>query len=101
MSHNWSFSVRIAKQFRDKYSRASHFFSVMYNTNTFYSAKIFYYDQKRWELYKKCVIQIDRLILKADYSPARPEDIELLKQKVRHMMSPVGPDVTKLPKNGI
>lgn len=87
MSYNSAFSLKIAGQFRDCYPRASYFFNIMYGTNVFYSAKLFRFQQKKWELYKKCVIKIHYLISRADFYPTNPQDISLLKQKTRHMMS--------------
>ncbi len=85
--YNFTYSIRIAGQFRDCYPRASYFFNLMYGTNIFYSAKLFQFQQKKWNLFKKCVIKLDGVLRSADYSPSLPADITLLKQKVRHMMA--------------
>lgn len=99
MPYNSSFSLKIAGQFRDCYPRASYFFNQMYHTNILYSSKLFQFQQKKWELFKKCVIRIDYLINNADYSPARPEDLELLRQKARHMLSSSWGVLRKTTKN--
>lgn len=97
--YNSSYSLRIAGQFRDCYPRASYFFQCMYGTNIYYSAQLFQYDQKRWNLFKKCVVRLDSILASADYSVSVPADITLLKQKVRHILGLKPPNVTKLPKN--
>jgi len=85
--YNWGYSLRIAMQFRRKYPRASEFFNIMYGTNIAYSAKLFQLHQKRWNKFKRCIIKLDWLLKRASYSPSLPQDVGLLKQKVRHMMS--------------
>ncbi|MBA7550355.1 hypothetical protein ES705_42867 [subsurface metagenome] len=99
--YNSSFSLKIAGQFRDCYPRAAYFFNIMYGTNVYYSASLFQFNQKKWNLFKKCVIKLDKILGSADYDASVPADITLLKQKVRHMMGLEPQNVTKLPKKGI
>ena len=86
MAYNWAFSLSIARKFRDSYPRASEMVSAIYDVNLAYSAKLFQFKQKRWELYKKCVITCHRLMQRAEYSAEENEDLRLLKQKLQYIL---------------
>lgn len=101
MPYNWGFSLRIAMQFRDCYPRASDYVNCIYDVNLGFSAKLFQHHQKRWELYKKTVITLDRLLKRAEYTKSI-SDFKLLKQKLDWIMKRnPGNNVIKLPKKSI
>ena len=75
----------------------SEYVNQLYGVNIAYSAKLFQFKQKRWELYKRCVITCDRLLGRATYKLDQEADLVLLRQKLKHILATQTGKSIKLP----
>ena len=85
--YNWDFSWGVYRAFEKVYPRATKFFQAIFGTSSYFPVKLFREEQKRWELFKRSVIFLSKVIKKADFSLDDPEDLALLYQKLLYFLN--------------